>query len=139
MAVEFYTYEELGTIIDPPSDTKEVFIPSPPTMTTVKINPRAAILYITGGKVVEGYDKLEMLKSYAEEHKTMLICPEATEAEEVAETYEYIMKKAKILNIKAGEMVVMADADHMDDAQKVVDYLVDELDADMDDAEEFEI
>ena len=26
MAVEVYGYEELGIIIDPPSDTKEVFI-----------------------------------------------------------------------------------------------------------------
>lgn len=29
--VEFYAYEDLGFIIDPESDTKEVFIPSPPT------------------------------------------------------------------------------------------------------------
>ena len=37
--VEFYDYEGLGNIIDPESDTKQVFIPSPPTMTTVKTNP----------------------------------------------------------------------------------------------------
>ena len=29
--VEFIAYEELGYIIDPPSDTKEVFIPSAAT------------------------------------------------------------------------------------------------------------
>lgn len=80
--VEFIAYEELGYIIDPPSDTKEVFIPSPPTMTTVKVNPRAAIIYVTGGKIVEGYDKLEALKAYAEENKLVLICPTATDAEE---------------------------------------------------------
>ena len=57
--VEFYDYEGLGNIIDPESDTKQVFIPSPPTMTTVKTNPRSTILYITGGKIVEGYEKLE--------------------------------------------------------------------------------
>jgi len=138
MAVEFYAYEELGFIIDPPSDTKEVFIPSPPTMTTVKTNPRDAIIYITGGKVVEGYEKLDALKVYAEENKKVIICPESTDAEEVGETYEYVTKKAKMINIKANSIVVMGDADHMEAAQEIVDYLVDELDADMDDAEEFE-
>lgn len=71
--VEFIAYEELGYIIDPPSDTKEVFIPSPPTMTTVKINPRTAIIYITGGKISEGYEKLDALKAYAEENKLCAI------------------------------------------------------------------
>lgn len=137
MAVECYEYEELGFIVDPPSDTKEVFIPSPPTMTTVKINPRAAVIYVTGGKVQEGYDKLEELKAYAETNKTMLICPEATDAETLAETYEYITKKAKMLNIKANEIVVKADAELVEKAQEFVDYLVDELDADVDEAEEF--
>jgi len=33
----------------------------------------------------------------------------------------------------------MGDADTMDDAQAVVDYLVDECDADIDDAEEFSL
>ena len=41
--VEFYEYEGLGYIVDPESDTKQVFIPSPPTMTTVKTNPRSGI------------------------------------------------------------------------------------------------
>ena len=139
MAVEVYGYEELGIIIDPPSDTKEVFIPSPPTMATVKINPRAAIIYITGGKITEGCDQIETLKAYAEENKTVLICPAATDTEEVAKTFDYVTKKAKMINIKANEIAVMGDADHMDDAQAIVDYLVDECDADIDDAEEFEM
>ena len=49
--VEFKEYEGLGYFIDPESDTKQVFIPSPPTMATVKINPRPGIIYVTGGKV----------------------------------------------------------------------------------------
>jgi len=139
MAVEFYSYEELGFIIDPPSETKEVFIPSPPTMTTVKINPRKAIIYVTGGKVTEEYEKFDALKAYAEENKTMIICPEATDAEELAETYEYVTKKAKTLNIKANELVIMGDAENMEAAQAFADYAIDELDADVEDAEEFEI
>ena len=136
--VEVYAYEELGWIIDPPSDTKEVFIPSPPTMTTVKINPRKAIIYVTGGKVAEGYEQLDALKAYAEANKTMIICPESTDAEELGEAYNYVKTKAKTLNIKGNEIVVMGDADNLEAAQELVDYAVDELDADLDDAEEFE-
>lgn len=139
MAVEVYGYEELGIIIDPPSDTKEVFIPSPPTMATVKINPRPAVIYITGGKVTEGCDQIEALKAYAEDNKTVLICPTSDDAEEVAKTFDYVTKKAKMINIKANEIAVMGDAEHMDAAQAIVDYLVDECDADIDDAEEFEM
>lgn len=139
MAVEVYGYEELGIIIDPPSDTKEVFIPSPPTMATVKINPRPSVIYITGGKVTEGCDQIEALKAYAEDNKTVLICPTSDDAEEVAKTFDYVTKKAKMINIKANEIAVMGDAEHMDAAQAIVDYLVDECDADIDDAEEFEM
>lgn len=139
MAVEVYGYEELGIIIDPPSDTKEVFIPSPPTMATVKINPRPAVIYITDGKVTEGCDQIEALKAYAEDNKTVLICPTSDDAEEVAKTFDYVTKKAKMINIKANEIAVMGDAEHMDAAQAIVDYLVDECDADIDDAEEFEM
>ncbi len=137
--VEFYDYEGLGFMIDPESDTKQVFIPSPPTMTTVKTNPRPAILYVTGGKIVEGYEKLEDLKTYAEENKVVLVCPTSKDPEEVSETYKYLQSKYKVLNIKRDEITVMGDADSMDAAQEIVDYLVDECDADIDDAEEFSI
>lgn len=137
--VEFYEYEGLGNIIDPESDTKQVFIPSPPTMTTVKTNPRSTIIYIAGGKVVEGYEKLEDLKAYAEENKVVIVCPTSIDPEEVAETFKYVQTKYKVLNVKRDEIAVMGDADLMDAAQEVVDYLVDECDADVDDAEEFSI
>lgn len=135
--VEVYTYEELGLIIDPESDTKEVFIPSPPTMTTVKTNPRNTIIYIAGGKVTEAYEKIEELKTYASVNKVMLMCPESTDPEEVAESYNYLQSKYKVLNVKRDAITVMADAELMDTAQEIVDYLVDECDADIDDAEEF--
>ena len=135
--VEFYAYEDLGFIIDPESDTKEVFIPSPPTMVTAKINPRPAIIYITGGKVVEGYDKLETMKDYAEKNKVVIVCPTA-EDEELGKTYEYVSMKAKLLNVKKDQISIKGDADHMDLAQEAVDYAVDEMDADLDDAEELD-
>ena len=136
--VEFYAYEVLGFIIDPESDTKEVFIPSPPTMVTAKINPRPAIIYITGGKVVEGYDKLETMKDYAEKNKVVIVCPTAEDAEELGKTYEYVSMKAKLLNVKKDQISIKGDADHMDLAQEAVDYAVDEMDADLDDAEELD-
>ena len=136
--VEFYAYEDLGFIIDPESDTKEVFIPSPPTMMTAKINPRPAIIYITGGKVVEGYDKLETMKDYAEKNKVVIVCPTAEDAEELGKTYEYVSMKAKLLNVKKDQISIKGDADHMDLAQEAVDYAVDEMDADLDDAEELD-
>lgn len=136
--VEFYAYEDLGFIIDPESDTKEVFIPSPPTMVTTKINPRPAIIYITGGKVVEGYDKLETMKDYAEKNKVVIVCPTAEDAEELGKTYEYVSMKAKLLNVKKDQISIKGDADHMDLAQEAVDYAVDEMDADLDDAEELD-
>ena len=136
--VEFYAYEDLGFIIDPESDTKEVFIPSPPTMVTAKINPRPAIIYITGGKVVEGYDKLETMKDYAEKNKVVIVCPTAEDAEELGKTYEYVPMKAKLLNVKKDQISIKGDADHMDLAQEAVDYAVDEMDADLDDAEELD-
>ena len=136
--VEFYAYEDLGFILDPESDTKEVFIPSPPTMVTAKINPRPAIIYITGGKVVEGYDKLETMKDYAEKNKVVIVCPTAEDAEELGKTYEYVSMKAKLLNVKKDQISIKGDADHMDLAQEAVDYAVDEMDADLDDAEELD-
>ena len=136
--VEFYAYEDLGFIIDPESDTKEVFIPSPPTMVTAKINPRPAIIYITGGKVVEGYDKLETMKDYAEKNKVVIVCPTAEDAEELGKTYEYVSMKAKLLNVKKDQISIKGDADHMDLAQEAVDYAVDEMDADLVDAEELD-
>ena len=137
MAVEVYGYEELGIIIDPPSDTKEVFIPSPPTMATVKINPRAAIIYITGGKIDEEYAKLGELKAYCEENKVVYICPKATDMDELAKTYKYATEKCKDLNIKPNEISVKADAEHLDVAQELVEYMEDEFDAEVEPAEVF--
>ena len=135
--VEFYDYEGLGNIIDPESDTKQVFIPSPPTMTTVKTNPRSTILYITGGKIVEGYEKLEELKTYCAENKVVYICPASTDVDELGKTYQYAVDKFKDLNIVKEEISVKADSENMDAARELVEYVLDEFDDELDDAEEF--
>lgn len=129
---------EVGYIVDPESETKEVFIPSPPTMTTVKINPRPVIILLANPAIGEGYDKVEELKAYAEAKKVFIACPDGTDTDAVEAAYTYIDKKAKTLNVKKNEVSVQYIGDLADVAQEAVDYLVDELDADIDDAEEFE-
>lgn len=59
--------------------------------------------------------------------------------QKISKTYQHIQKSGKVLNIKRNELTVMGDAEHMDAAQEAVDYMVDECDADMDDAEELTI
>lgn len=115
----------MGTVIDQESDTKEVFIPSPSTMATLKINPRPVVIYVTGGKVKEGYEKMEELKKRCEDNKLVFMCPEATEAEEVAKTFDYIQKNTKSLNVKRDQLSVMALPGLLNEAQEVVDYLLD--------------
>ena len=44
-----------------------------------------------------------------------------------------------MLNIKSNAISVKADAELVDAAQEFVDYLIDEMDADAEDAEEFEM
>ena len=140
MAVEIVKYDG-GFIVDPESDTKEVFVPSPPTMMTIKINPRPVVIYITGKAVDESYDKIDALKAYCEENKVCFVCPESDDAEEVGPTYSYVMKNAKKINVKANEMSVYCTADAEDLAKEAVEYMVDELDAELeeDDIEVFEI
>ena len=100
-----------------------------------------ATVYIISrtGKVKEGYEQLEALKDYAEKNKVGIFCPTSLEAEEISKTYQHIQKSGKVLNIKRNELTVMGDAEHMDAAQEAVDYMVDECDADIDDAEELTI
>ena len=140
--VRFYSYEidgeAAGFVVEPESDTKMVFIPSPPTTTYQKINPRRAVLAITGGRICDTFEGLEQLKAYCADQKLVMVCPESVDPEEVSDTYEYMMTAARDLNIKRNELTVAADADHLDDANAVMEYLMDELDVefDQDEAEE---
>ena len=81
---------------------------------------------------------LSYMKDYAEKNKVVIVCPTAEDAEELGKTYEYVSMKAKLLNVKKDQISIKGDADHMDLAQEAVDYAVDEMDADLDDAEELD-
>lgn len=138
MNVDFYEYDGLGYVVDPESDTKVVTVILIGKQ-TVKANPRPAVIYVTGGKINESYEKLEELKAYCAENKVVYICPTSTDVDELGKTYQYAIDKFKDLNIVKEEISVKADSENMDAAQELVDYVLDEFDDELDDAEEFSL
>ncbi|MBE6479486.1 MAG: hypothetical protein E7Z98_03115 [Olsenella sp.] len=125
--VEVYEYEG-GTVVDPKSDTKVIFIPSPPTKMEQKINPRPAVILF-------GDADVEELKVKADEEKVVFVLGE-DEDETVEATFKFTVTSAKKLNVKKDEVTVKYVGDAAEAAQAFVDYAVDELDAEFDDAEE---
>ena len=135
MNVDFYEYDGLGYVVDPESDTKVVTVILIGKQ-TVKANPRPAVIYVTGGKIDESYEKLEELKKYCADNKVVFICPKATDAEELGKTYQYALDKFKDLNIVKEEISIKADSEHLDAAQELVEYVLDEFDDELDEADE---
>lgn len=138
MNVEFYDYNGLGYVVDPESDTKVVTVILIGKQ-TVKANPRPAVIYVTGGKIDENYEKLDELKRYCMENKIVFICPKATEVEELGKTYQYAIDKFKDLNIIKEQIVVKADDKNMKSAQALVEFVLDEFDDELEDAGEFSL
>ena len=138
MNVDFYEYNGLGYIVDPESDTKVVTVILIGKQ-TVKANPRPAVIYVTGGKINESYEKLEELKAYCAENKVVYICPTSTDADELGKTYQYAIDKFKDLNIVKEEISVKADSENMSAAQELVEFVLDEFDDELDDAEELSL
>ena len=138
MNVDFCEYDGLGYVVDPESDTKVVTVILIGKQ-TVKANPRPAVIYVTGGKIDESYEKLEELKKYCADNQVVFICPKATDAEELGKTYQYALDKFKDLNIVKEEISIKADSEHLDAAQELVEYVLDEFDDELDEAEEFSL
>lgn len=136
MNVDFYNYGGLGYAVDPESDTKVVTVILIGKQ-TVKANPRPAVIYVTGGKIDENYEKLEELKAYCAENKVVFLCPTSTDEEELGKSYKYAFDNFKELNIVVDQISVKADADNMDAATALVDFVLDEYDVELEDAEEF--
>lgn len=97
------------------------------------------MIYVTGGKINENYEKLEELKAYCAENKVVYICPTATDVDELGKTYRYAVDKFKDLNIVKEEISVKADSENMDAAQGLVEFVLDEFDDELDDASEFSL
>ncbi len=57
--------------------------------------------------------------------------------DELGKTYQYAVDKFKDLNIVKEEISVKADSENMDAARELVEYVLDEFDDELDDAEEF--
>ena len=138
MNVDFYEYNGLGYIVDPESDTKVVTVILIGKQ-TVKANPRPAVIYVTGGKINESYEKLEELKAYCAENKVVYICPTSTDVDELGKTYQYAIDKFKDLNIVKEEISVKADSENMSAAQELVEFVLDEFDDELDDADEISL
>ena len=137
MKVETYEYKDgLGYAVDPESDTKQrtVILLG---LQTVKCNPRPVVIYVTGGKVKEGFDGLEQLKQYAGDNKLVFLCPYATDVEDLYKTYEYIEKDHLDLNVKSDEVSIRCTKDYEDLANEFKEYLEDEYDAELDDVTVF--
>jgi hypothetical protein len=126
--VEVYEYDG-GTVVDPKSETKKVFIPSPPTTIEQKINPRPAIILF-------GETDVEAIRAKADEEKVVFVLPADAEEETIEATFRLVVTGAKKLNVKADEVSVKFVGDGKD-AQAFVEHTVNELDADLEDAEEF--
>lgn len=125
--VEVYEYDT-GFCVDPKSDTKEVFIPSPPTKILQKINPRPAVILF-------GEWDMDALKVKADEEKIVYVLPTDADDHTVENTISFVIAGAKKLNVVADEVTVGATEAALDEAQKFVDTAVDEYDADLEDAE----
>lgn len=94
-----------------------------------KINPRPAVILF-------GDADVEELKVKADEEKVVFVLPKDAEAETVEATFKFTVTSAKKLNVKKDEVTVKYVGDAAEAAQAFVDYAVDELDAEFDDAEE---
>ena len=106
---------------------------------TVKANPRPAVIYVTGGAINESYEKLEELKKYCADNKVVFLCPKATDVKNWQKHISMLLVILKKLNIVPEEISVKSDDDHTKQAEELVDYVLDEYDAELDTVEKFSL
>ena len=128
MNVEFYEYDELGYAVDPESDTKEITVILVGKQ-TVKANPRPAVIYVTGGAINESYEKLEELKKYCADNKSYFCAQRQRMWKNWQKHISMLLVILKKLNIVPEEISVKSDDDHTKQAEELVDYVLDEYDA----------
>lgn len=119
-------------VVLPKSDTKVVVIPSPPTETTVEINPRPAVILLIDNISDE-------LKAYAKENKVVYVIPsEDADADDIAELYPWILRRGKSdLNVDKNQISIAASAEKLELAQAAAEIIQD--DEDIEDPVEFTI
>lgn len=117
----------------PASETKQVFIPSPPTMNTVAINPRPCVIYVADAEITDE------MKAYCKENKVVFVLPKKDDAEKMMEAYNWAIAKATVINIKKDEVSVKADEANKELAEELVEAISDELDVELGEVEVFSI
>jgi hypothetical protein len=90
---EIVEFDE-GKIVDPPSDTKQTFVPSPPSMVDVKINPRPSMI-VFGGEPSD----IDAAGTYAVANKIVLVIPSSTDNDTLVSVIKYLSDNAKGLNV----------------------------------------
>jgi hypothetical protein len=115
-------------MVDPESDTKQIFIPSPPSLSIVKIHPRAAVFLMSSGKEEKLYEQIEVLKTYAQEQNVMLICPFTDDFVEFEKSFCWIDKKRRVLNIDHNRYSVMGCEGYEKEAKSLAEYLANKYD-----------
>ena len=106
----------------------------------VKANPRPAVIYVTGGAINESYEKLEELKKYCADNKVVFLCPKRQRMWKNWQKHiSMLLVILKKLNIVPEEISVKSDDDHTKQAEELVDYVLDEYDAELDTVEKFSL
>ncbi|MGI6231158.1 MAG: hypothetical protein ACOYJL_09710 [Tractidigestivibacter sp.] len=123
---------EKVTLVDPPSDTKKTFIPSPPSMVEVKVNPRPVEI-VLGSPVPDE----AALGAWAVENKVVVALPAASDNDALVDVVKYLQSSKKSLNI-TDEIRVGAVAGSEEAASAFVSYYSDEYGEDLEDAGAFE-
>ena len=80
---------------------------------------------------------VDALKAKADADKVVFVLPKDAEADTVAATFKFVVSDAKKLNVKKDKVSVKFIGAAAEIAQAFVDYAVDELEAEFEDAEEF--
>lgn len=117
-----------GYAIMPEIETKEVFIPSPPTTTIVPINPRLCVIYLTEEPVTPESANLDALKAYAKDNNCVLFCPEKGTADDLFSVYAWALQpdECKRMNLKHDVIAVKSDEASYDLADELTEILEDE-------------
>ena len=90
---------DAGYIITPPSDTKQTYIPSPPSFVDVKINPRPGTILFTPEPITADSPQLDSLKAAAKEEKLFIVCPKAFDNDSLMDIFDWLNENVKARNI----------------------------------------
>jgi hypothetical protein len=98
--------KDSGYFVDPKSDVKQTYIPSPPAFVDVKINPRPGVILVAPEPVTPDSTVLDGLKAVAKEKKWFVACPAADDDDSLLAVFDRLQADAKKLNVVADDIRV---------------------------------